>query len=87
MKIKEQMEETLIHAFEPQDIFLEDQSDRHIGHAGHDGMGESHFHLTMVSKKFEGKSKIERQRMVYDVLKPFFEGRLHALSMALEAPN
>lgn len=84
MKIKEQMEETLIHHFAPEEIYLEDQSDRHIGHAGHDGLGESHFHLSMVSSKFEGKSRLERQRMVYDCLSDFLQGRVHALSMTLD---
>lgn len=87
MRIKEQMEEKLIREFQPQDIELEDQSDRHIGHAGHDGLGESHFHLTMTSNKFAGKSKVERQRMVYQCLQDFLADRVHALSMTLDLPN
>ena len=83
MKIKEQMEQRLIREFQPQDIELEDQSDRHIGHAGHDGLGESHFHLTMTSEKFNGKNKVVCQRMVYDCLSDFLKGRVHALSMSL----
>lgn len=87
MRIKEQMEEKLIREFQPQDIELEDQSDRHIGHAGHDGLGESHFHLTMTSNRFVGKSKVERQRMVYQCLQDFLSDRVHALSMTLDEPN
>lgn len=87
MRIKEQMEEKLIREFQPQDIELEDQSDRHIGHAGHDGLGESHFHLTMISNRFVGKSKVERQRMVYQCLQDFLSDRVHALSMTLDEPN
>ncbi|MES2903504.1 MAG: BolA/IbaG family iron-sulfur metabolism protein, partial [Pseudomonadota bacterium] len=34
-------------ALHPVRLDLEDQSDHHRGHAGHDGRGESHFALTI----------------------------------------
>lgn len=87
MLVKKQMEEVLRAAFSPLELNLEDQSDRHIGHAGHDGRGESHFHLTMISDEFTGKTRIERQRMVYEVLNEFLKERVHALSLSLKAPS
>ena len=85
MSIKSEMEKILLEKFDPQVLDLEDQSDRHIGHAGHDGRGESHFHLTMTSHVFQGVSRIQRQRMVNQALAAYLKQRVHALSMTLNA--
>ncbi|MGM0423269.1 MAG: BolA family protein [Pseudomonadota bacterium] len=87
MSVKILMEKKLQTAFAPVEMELEDQSDRHIGHAGHDGKGESHFHLTMVADSFAGKNRVECQRMVYQVLDEFLQDRVHALSLSLKAPS
>lgn len=53
-----------------------------IGGDGH------HFDAYIVSEKFQGKSLIERQRMVYALLNPYIQsGELHAISMKLKTPN
>ena len=77
------MEEILIKEFAPDHIELIDQSDLHVGHAGHDGHGESHFMLKMTSRKFKGVSRIDRQRMVYKALDVFLKDRVHALALKL----
>jgi len=87
MAVALEMQEILIHVFEPVHLELIDQSDKHIGHAGHDGKGESHFLLKMTSAKFDGLSKLERQRMVNVALAEFLNGRIHALTMKLKAPE
>ncbi len=41
-----------------------------------------HYHLTIVSDAFQGKSKVARQQWVYAKLKDYItSGSLHALSM------
>ena len=40
-------------AFAPLDLVIENQSERHRGHAGWDPSGESHFAVTIVSPAFE----------------------------------
>ncbi len=41
-----------------------------------------HYHLTIVSNAFTGKSKVARQQWVYALLKEYItSGSLHALSM------
>lgn len=40
------------------------------------------FTITVTSSEFEGKTPIQRHRMVNDIFKPHFEsGELHALSI------
>ena len=62
------MIERLTRALSPTRLDLDDQSASHIGHAGHDGRGESHFALTIESAAFAGLTRVARQRAVYAAL-------------------
>lgn len=70
----------------PTEIELIDDSEKHRGHGGYNPAGESHFTLRIQSAAFEGKSRIERQRMVYKALGDLMEGRVHALQIRASAP-
>jgi len=87
MSVADTMQDKLVAAFQPVTIALKDESHRHEGHAGHDGRGESHFRLTLVSDAFAGKSLVERQRMVHKVLADELADRVHALALKLQAPE
>ena len=75
----------LEQAFAPASLSILDESHLHAGHAGHDERGESHFAVAMQSAAFAGKSRIERQRMVYAVLEAELKSRVHALRLSLVA--
>ena len=81
-----EIRQRLVASLAPSRLELDDQSDRHIGHAGHDGRGESHFALVIESAAFTGKSRVERQRMVHAALGDLLEDRVHALSITATAP-
>ncbi|GAB5389586.1 MAG: BolA family transcriptional regulator [Alphaproteobacteria bacterium] len=68
------------------EITLRNQSHLHEGHAGHDGSGESHFKLTVISPDFEGVSRVQRQRMVNALLAEELAGPVHALTMTTLTP-
>jgi len=53
-------------ALEPSELVVEDDSARHAGHAG--AAEGSHFNLTIVSNRFNSKSRVARHRLVYDAL-------------------
>lgn len=74
-------------AFSPSRLDLKDESDRHQGHAGHTGRGESHFNLVIEAKAFAGKGRVARQRMVHQVLAEELAGSVHALSIIATAPD
>ena len=57
------------------------------GHAGSPGTGESHFTVKVVSARFAGKSRLERHRMVNDVLAEELKGPVHALAISALAPG
>lgn len=85
--VAREMIERLSAALVPTRLDLHDQSHQHIGHAGHDPRGESHFALTIESPLFEGLNRIERQRKVYAALGELMRERVHALTIRASAPG
>ncbi|MBI1188849.1 MAG: BolA/IbaG family iron-sulfur metabolism protein [Alphaproteobacteria bacterium] len=81
------MKKALETAFSPTSLIIEDQSDRHQGHAGAQPGGETHFHITIVSSAFTGLNRVARQRRVMDALSAEFASGLHALGMLLKTPD
>lgn len=87
MTMKELIESRLGQALAPAYLAVEDESHRHIGHAGWRDGGETHFRLNVVSAAFEGKSRIERHRLVNAALAEAFSRGLHALAITARAPG
>ncbi len=85
--VSKAMELALQAAFSPIRMVLADDSEKHKGHAGHDGQGESHFRLLIVSDAFEGVGRLERHRMVYKALELFLSGRVHAMAIRALTPE
>jgi len=73
-------------ALSPTQIELIDDSEQHRGHGGYNPEGESHFTLRIESLSFTGKSRVERQRMIYAALGDLMRERVHALSIKASAP-
>ena len=81
-----QIRQCLEETFRPTELLLKDQSELHAGHEGaKDGKG--HFDVTIVSQAFEGKSRIQRHRMVYDALGSLLESDIHALRIKAHTPS
>jgi BolA protein len=74
-------------ALDPTNIELIDDSEQHRGHGGYNPAGESHFTLRIESPAFGGKSRVERQRMIYAALGELMRERVHALSIRATAPD
>ena len=66
----------------PSRLEIEDFSAAHEGHAGApQGAQETHLGILIVSEAFKGKTRVERQRMVYQCLEEQFDEGLHALNI------
>ena len=74
-------------ALSPTRVELTDESEKHRGHGGYNPEGESHFSLEIESEAFTGKSRVERQRMIYKALGDLMRERVHALSIKARAPE
>jgi BolA protein len=80
--IKQKIEEALA----PESLELVNESYKHKGHAGDDGSGETHYILKVVSKRFDGLSRVERQKLIHEILSEELKNGIHALSMHLITP-
>jgi BolA protein len=74
-------------AFQPERLTIVDDSARHAGHGGAREGGESHFNVEIVSRAFQGLSRVDRQRQVNAALKELLAGPVHALSIKAHAPE
>ena len=81
-----EMVRRLNSALSPTQIELIDDSEQHRGHGGYNPEGESHFTLRIESAAFAGKTRVERQRMIYAALGDLMRERVHALSIKASAP-
>ena len=77
----------LTAAFRPESLRVVDESHHHVGHAGHAPGGETHFRLYIVAPAFEGKSRLDRHRMINAVLADLLAGGVHALAIHASSPS
>lgn len=70
----------------PQSVAIEDDSAKHVGHAGAAG-GGGHFRIAIVSSQFQGLSRVARHRVVYALLADLIPNRVHALSIDARTPD
>jgi BolA protein len=87
MRTSDIITEKLTEAFTPESLRVEDESHKHEGHSGHRPGGQTHFRVYIVSQAFEGKSRIDRHRLVNATLARELEGGVHALAIHAHAPG
>ena len=75
----------LKEALAPTELVLIDDSAAHAGHAG--AREGAHFQVRVVSARFYGLSRIERHRLVYDAVRPWMSGGVHALAIEARTPD
>lgn len=74
-------------ALTPEYLAVTNDSEKHRGHGGYDGSGESHFSVEVVSAQFAGLNRVARQRLVNAALGELMNERIHALSIKARAPG
>jgi BolA protein len=87
MNTVERIRETLSNALSPQAIEVVDESGKHVGHRGHIPGKTTHVRVRIVADAFRGKSRIERHRMVNELLAPEIADGLHALAIEAHQPD
>jgi BolA protein len=80
------IEARLRHAFAPQHLRVEDESARHVGHAGA-ASGGGHFRVLIVSQSFQGQDPITRHRAVHAALGSAMQSAIHALALRTLTPE
>lgn len=74
-------------AFSPSSLSIDDESAKHAGHAGAREGGETHFRIRIVSRSFNGLTRVQRQRKVYEAVAEELAERVHALSLSTLTPE
>ncbi len=85
-QVADRIERKLRMAFQPESLDVIDETNQHHGHAGWRESGETHFRVEIIASAFAGKSRVERQRAVYEVLAEELAGPVHALALTANAP-
>jgi len=86
MSVAQDIERKLNEAFAPTSLKVIDESHLHAGHVGARPEGETHFRVELVSDAFADCSRVDRQRLVYDILREELAGPVHALSVQASPP-
>ena len=83
------MRDLMAQCLQPLDLQVydfRDDSHLHAGHAGNKGGG--HYAILLVSEQFVGVSRLQRQRVVQDLLADLFaDKKIHALSIVAKTPD
>ena len=78
---------TRLATLEPEALDLVDESAQHAGHAGARPGGNTHWRLTIVSRKFAGQNHVSRHRLVYEALGGLMQDPIHALAITARTPE
>ena len=73
--------EKLTEALQPLELEIRDDSALHAGHAGASAAGHSHYRIRVVSERFHGLSRVQRHRLIYEILDQHLKSHIHALQI------
>jgi BolA protein len=80
MAMAEVISDRLQAAFHPSHLEVINESQKHAGHGGDDGSGESHFHVVIRAAALAPLGRLARHRAVHAALGDVTT-RVHALSL------
>lgn len=66
-------------------VEIVNNSHLHLGHAGDDGSGQTHYQIRIFNPQWGNLSRLQRQREVMEFLKPLFDNGLHAVQLKCDA--
>jgi BolA family transcriptional regulator, general stress-responsive regulator len=72
----------LQEAFAPTSLNVIDESDKHIGHAGHQGGGR-HFAVVIAAPALNKLSRVEAHRKIYALFADLIPDKIHALRITI----
>lgn len=74
------IEELLIEKLKPSKLIIEDHTDKHKNHPGHQD-SKYHVKIQISSIFFNDKTKLEQHKMVLELLKPHFKKTIHSIKL------
>ena len=84
----QEIQKRLNAALSPSVIDITDETADHAHHRGaREKPGSGHYNLTIVAESFEGKSRLQRHRMIYSALGELMAKEIHALKIDAKSPS
>lgn len=77
------MQEKLTEVFHPSHLVIIDESYKHVGHEGAK-TGQGHFALEISSELLNGKTAVQKHRMIYAALGDLMKTDIHALRISTD---
>ncbi len=87
MKYFNIIQDKLNQKLNPISLDIIDESFLHKGHLHAHKDGESHFRIKIISNEFHNMSKVQRHRVVYNILKDELAEHVHALAIEALTPE
>lgn len=83
MSLQTRIEDKLRAALAPTVLEVDNESGKHAVPAG----SETHFRIIVVAPAFDGRSLVDRHRMVYEALGDELRAGVHALAITSRSPG
>lgn len=77
----ERIARLLEEKLEPSTLAIRDDSVKHKNHKGFVKGEETHLHIVVAARAFKGKSRLDRHRMILEIIRGEFDKGLHAVSI------
>ncbi len=87
MDMDQTIREKLMIGFKPTRLDVINESELHAGHRSSPGTGHSHYRVLIISDAFDGKSRVDRHRMVNEILSEELPDKIHAFALNAYAPG
>ncbi|KAG9299924.1 hypothetical protein G9A89_009652 [Geosiphon pyriformis] len=86
--VYQSIQKKLTEALRPVNLEILNESHLHAHHQAMKGVvsSETHFSVSVVSEEFQGKTLMERHRLIYNLLNDELAGGVHALTIKAKAP-
>lgn len=75
------MKKRLHDSLDIQFLEIDNQSAKHLGHAGDDGTGESHYLITISCENLNDLTRIQRHRKVFEIIGSDIVEATHSISI------
>lgn len=80
MNTADTIENSLKNAFQPELLEVINDSHKHAGHLGDNGTGETHYTIRISASAFNGKTRVEREKLARGAIAAAVKTMPHALS-------
>lgn len=88
MSFSQSIQNKIEQHLDPVSVEIINESHLHAGHQeSFDGTGETHLRIKVVSKVFEGMTRVNRHRQINALVADEIAQGLHAIAIDAKAPN